>query len=338
MKFIKLGGVLLIILAIIIPQQVMANSHNEKVDNNVSVSSDTSDNSQSENKTSANNQSGNKSVQNSNSTHDSSQEDKAETEKKAVEAAKQAQQKLKKDNLENEIKNYLGSNINNIGLSYYDITSGETISINPDKTFLAASTVKVQMNMVLADMFTNGQATQNEQLAYTQADYEEGTGILQGTSLSKSYGITTLSDYSIIYSDNIATNMIMRRIGYENFRNSVDNKLGISTDHSGNYITSAEETNILKQLYENKENNSYYSHIIDIMKKTAFHDRLDKYIDNNIVAHKIGNYSNYVNDVGIIYTDNPYVISIYTKGVDNADEVIAHISKLIYDYQNTKYN
>lgn len=337
MKFVKLGVVLLIIIAIIIPHQVMANSNHKKVDNNVSVSSDKSNNSQSENKVAANNQSENNSVEDGDSTNNnSSQKDKDETEKKEIEQAKEAQQKAKKENLENEIKNYLGSDINNIGLSYYDITSGETININPDKTFLAASTVKVQLNMVLADMFANGQATQNEQLTYTQADYEEGTGILQGTSLSKSYGITTMSDYSIVYSDNIATNMIIRRIGYQNFRKLVDEKLGVSTDHSGNYITAAQETNILKQLYENKDSNSYYSHIIDVMKKTVFHDRLDKYIDNNIVAHKIGNYSNYVNDAGIIYTNNPYVISIYTKGITNADEVIAHISKLIYDYQNTK--
>ena len=36
------------------------------------------------------------------------------------------------------------------------------------------------------------------------------------------------------------------------------------------------------------------------MKKTDFHDRLDKYVDKSIVAHKIGDYNDYVNDVGVV--------------------------------------
>ncbi|AJA47174.1 hypothetical protein CPAST_c10740 [Clostridium pasteurianum DSM 525 = ATCC 6013] len=328
MKFVKLGGFLLIILAIVIPQQVLANSDYEKTNTvEINAATDKSKNNQSENKVEDNNS----------SNSESTQEEQLEIKEKELQAAKEAQLKAKKEKLENEIKKYLGNNINNIGLSYYDVTSGESININSDKTFLAASTVKVQLNMILADMFANGQASQSEQLTYTQADYEEGTGILQDTNLSnKSYVTATLSDYSIIHSDNIATNMIMRRIGYENFRNLVDKKLGTATNHSGNYITASQETSILRKLYENEDSNSYYLHIIDIMKKTDFHDRLDKYINTNIVAHKVGNYGNYVNDVGIVYTNKPYIISIYTEGVSNTNEVIAHISKLIYDYQNEK--
>jgi beta-lactamase class A len=239
-----------------------------------------------------------------------------------------------KDKLEESaIESYLGNNLNNVAIVYYDIDSKQQISINPDKVFLAGSTVKVQLNMVLADMFQSGQASESETLTYKPSDYESGTGILQGTDLSKPYPITTLSDYSILHSDNIATNMLIDRIGYQNFRNAVDVKLGQTTDHSGNYVTAQQETTLLTQLYENKNNNPYYSHIIEDMKNTDFHDRIDKYIDHSIVAHKIGDYSNYVNDVGIVYTSKPYIVSIYTQGVPNADEVIAQVSKMIYNYQ-----
>jgi beta-lactamase class A len=245
---------------------------------------------------------------------------------------KQVKQAESENNkLQTKIKEYLGDNISKVGISYYDITSNQYININSDKVFLAGSTVKVQLNMVLSDMLKSGQASQSEVLNYKDSEYEEGTGILQGTDMSKGYVITTLSDYSIIHSDNIATNMILERIGYENFRSEVDKKLNKITDHSQNYITAEDETILLKQLYTNKDNNSYYSHIIDIMKQTDFHDRLDKYLDKNIVAHKIGDYSDYVNDIGIVYTDRPYIISIYTEGLPNANEVIAQISKIIYD-------
>lgn len=236
--------------------------------------------------------------------------------------------------LENDIKSYLGNNINNIGLSYYDINNGENFNINGNKTFLAASTVKVQMNMVLADMFESGQVSSDEKIQYTSDMYEDGTGILQNSDLSKPIPISILSKYSIIYSDNIATNMIINRIGYENLRNSIDSKIGHSTDHSDNYITPNDETTLLNLLYKNIDNNPYYEEIINNMKSTEFNDRIDVYIPENIVAHKIGNYDTYVNDVGIIYTSNPFILSFYTNNLDNANKIIADISKMIYDYHN----
>jgi len=248
------------------------------------------------------------------------------------------QKEEKLDKLENQIKVYLGSNINNIGLSYYDINSGRKMIINGSNTFLAGSTIKVQMNMVLADLFKNGQASVNEKLQYTPDCYETGTGILQGTDfaeLQNPLPIMLLSKYSIIHSDNIATNMIIKSIGYEKLRDDIDIKLGHVTNHSGNYITANDETKLLKILYENPTKNPYYPIIIKNMKNTDFHDRIDLYIPRDIVAHKIGDYDSYVNDVGIIYTKQPFILSVYTNEVVNANQVIAHVSKMIYDYQNT---
>jgi beta-lactamase class A len=255
--------------------------------------------------------------------------------RKLINQQKLNENQQKKQKLEDEIKAYLGSNIDVVGLSYYDIKSGNEITINGDKTFLAASTVKVQMNMVLADLIKSGQISKDEALQYTDDLYEDGTGILQGEDLSSPISLKLLSKYSIVYSDNIATNMIMDRIGYDKMRSLIDSKIGHATDHSDNYITAKDETSLLKLLYENKDNNTLYNELIENMKNTEFHDRMDLYVPQNIVAHKIGNYDNYVNDVGIVYSKNPYILSVYTDEVEDADEVIAHISELIYNYQNS---
>ena len=163
-------------------------------------------------------------------------------EKGKIEQKKLQEQKQEKlDKLENQIKIYLGSNINNIGLSYYDINSGMQMNINGSNTFLAGSTIKVQMNMVLADMFKNGQASVNEKLQYTPDCYETGTGILQGVDfaeLKNPLPIMLLSKYSIIHSDNIATNMIIKSIGYEKLRKDIDIKLGHVTNQYWKYYCS----------------------------------------------------------------------------------------------------
>jgi beta-lactamase class A len=241
--------------------------------------------------------------------------------------------KIIKSNMtaEQKVREYLGTKVSKIGMAYYDIESGETFSINGDKYYTAASTVKVQMNMVLFDMVKEGKVNINEALQYTQADYEAGTGILQGKDKSKPIPLLTLSDYSIIYSDNIATNMIIRRIVRTEMKKRFGQIVGHSVPMDQNSVTPNEGLTFLKRLYENKNKNEYYTRLIGVMKTTVFHDRLDKYVPKNIVAHKIGNYGAFVNDVGIVYAQKPYIVAIYTEGMPNANEVIATISKILYE-------
>lgn len=67
------------------------------------------------------------------------------------------------------------------------------------------------------------------------------------------------------------------------------------------------------------------------LTETEFCDRLDKYIPSNIVAHKVGTMDNNIHDVGIILGKEPYIIEIYTKDLQDAEEKIAQISKAIYE-------
>lgn len=113
--------------------------------------------------------------------------------------------------------------------------------------------------------------------------------------------ISELLDFSLIYSDNIATNMLGHYLGgHASSRQMIYDLLNITYDSSKNYITAEIEYQILSYLY----------------------------------AHKIGTYDSYVHDVGIILDNNPYILVIYTEGVENADEVIAQISKAIYQYNS----
>lgn len=244
--------------------------------------------------------------------------------------------KMSKEELEQNIKNYMGKDITNLGLVYYDVTTGEKITFNENKKFLAASTVKVQMNVIAYDWVDKGKLKLEEKMSYNKNDYEDGTGILQDQDKSKPFKIQDLLDYSILYSDNIATNMIIRRLGgSKNLRTMVNNKFKIKMDTSGNYITPNGEFTILKYLYDNS-NNDNYAHVIDIMKKTIFHDRMDKYIPQEITAHKTGDYDEYVNDVGIVFTEKPYILVAYTYNLQDGYEDIARVSKMVYEYHLSK--
>lgn len=79
-----------------------------------------------------------------------------------------------------------------------------------------------------------------------------------------------------------------------------------------------------------------YMKIIIILIQTEFHDRLDKYLPNEIVAHKVGNYYESVHDIGIVFTQRPYIIITFSEDIDEAEEKIAKISEMIYKEQLKK--
>jgi len=237
------------------------------------------------------------------------------------------------DALEQEIRTLLGDDVDKFGMVYYDINSEKSIEINGDKQFVAASTIKVPINMLMYDMIQDKKISINEKLKYEDSDYEDGAGVLQGAELNNPISIKTLSDYSLIYSDNIAINMLLRKVGKENRYDYIEKIVGHPIVYDGNNTTPQDSFRILQRLYLNPDNNEYYSAMIETMKKTEYNDRIDKYIPKQIVAHKIGDFAEYVNDVAIVCKENPYILVVFTKELPEACEVIGQVSKIIYDAQ-----
>lgn len=278
-------------------------------------------------------------------------EQKAEALKHRLEEEKQlAMESLEPNNLavlsnskltlEERIKIYLGDGIDSFGFIYYDLITGEKIAINENKVFTAASTYKLGLNMIAYDKIRSGSLSLTQGIVYdADWDYEDGDGILQyevDTTLKKPVPINKLMELSIKYSDNIAALMLSRTLGGTRaVREKTNAMVALSCDTASNKTTPEIQFRLLKLLYENRDD-EYYSHLIDLMKNTVFKDRLAEYLPEGIIAHKIGDYDRAVNDIGIVFTDRPYIIVTYSEGLDNAWEAIARISRMVYDNQQGK--
>lgn len=263
--------------------------------------------------------------------HKKVDEEKIEELKEAEEIKVNKQKKI--DELKAKVEEFIKENKDNVGIAYYDLNSSLGFSINGYKTFKAASTVKVPISMATVDLIKENKLAMDQDVVYSSQDYEDGAGILQGTSrLSKPINIGTLIDYSIKYSDNIAVNMLLRTITPEYKYSYIENIVKHTVNRAENETSALDSLEILKKLYINNDNNEYYKTIIDDMRNTVSHDRIDKYIPQEIVAHKIGDYEDYVNDIGIIYDDEPYILTVFTKNTNgNPDELIAKLSEYIYE-------
>ncbi|MBS5884705.1 MAG: serine hydrolase [Clostridium sp.] len=255
------------------------------------------------------------------------------------------------ENIDEKIDEILGIYKDNISIYYKNLNTNEEYTLNPDKYYVAASTTKVPLCMMILDQVFEGTISLEDTIYYEEADSEGGSGVLYYLSEFSNISIGEAVYLSIVESDNIAKNMLHRISGVS----LTDYLRDITADDSipyGNSITAGQLCKVLERLYENPDNNPYYEKLIEYMKETVFHDRLDKYIPYDLVAHKIGDYYRYYHDFGIVYAKEPYIIVILTKdigdlsedsyengnederylldGGNKAYEMIANISKEIY--------
>ncbi|MGL5574838.1 MAG: serine hydrolase [Sarcina sp.] len=289
-----------------------------------------------------------------------SEKDLREAEKKAYEkeqmrVKEEEERKKEADKIKEIVFEEAGEFADNIGFYYYNLESDAEYSLNPDKEFRAASTIKLPQAMLVMDDVHNGKLSFNTMMQYDKkSDYEGGTGSLQYRKNLSNISIGEAVKLSITVSDNIAYRMLKRNISMP-VKEYIESTTGIKT-MGDNQLTARQAMELLKRLYKNPDNNPHYDTLIGYLKNTVFNDSFDKYVPDENVAHKIGSYYRYYHDIGIVYSDADYILVIYTKDVgelpkgaslekDNilltdvgalAEEKQAKISKRIYELHNPK--
>lgn len=248
---------------------------------------------------------------------------------------------VKKDTyaaLENKLRKYISKYNCYFGIYFVDLESGKEFGINDTEEFFAASTFKIPLNLYVYDMIRKGMLDPMTSLEYTEEDFEGGTGIIwNNESFGKTFTIKELLRLSIVYSDNVAVNMLLRYVGKANVKEYMRRLGGVVVDDGKNVSCPRDMAMYLKEVYELSENGDPWGReLVQNMINTKFYDRLPVLLPKNLkIAHKTGNYTGVVHDVGIVYAEKPYIVVVMTKNVKNgqsANKAIANISKMIYDY------
>lgn len=225
---------------------------------------------------------------------------------------------------------YLDLNVRFMGIVYQDLTTGDSFAINPDNQFRSASTAKVFVNMALYDAIDRGVYSLDQKIPYESSDFESGTGILQGMDLKVPYALSTLADYAVIYSDNIAFNMIRRFVGRQETFDYYESIIGHPTNRTSTSMGAGDGARLMAELYNSDSAN--FKHMLDTMRQTQFNDMLPRFLPQGIVAHKVGFYNTVYHDVGIVFDgDKPYILTVFSEGLTNPSDVIANVSKLVYE-------
>lgn len=235
-----------------------------------------------------------------------------------------------------DIEDYLKDKSGIYGLYFINIKNGQVFGVNENEEFIAASTIKVPINLYLFKGFSEGSIDPYYRLKYEEEDYADGTGNIQGEEFGTDYTLLELSRLSIESSDNIAINMIKRYLGEENIRNFEESIEKHSLNENKNISTPKDMAIYMEEVYKFSNESLYGEKFIEFLSNTEFNNRMPKYMPEDItVAHKIGSYENSFHDVGIVYGKTPFILCVMSKEntEENSEEVIGKITRMIFDFQ-----
>ena len=223
-------------------------------------------------------------------------------------------------NIVYEINNYYNQSYDYFAFLYRDIYTGFTVSYNQNQNIFTASTIKGPTDIYIYEMASKGKVNLDEELKYTGAYYNTGSGVLKNKPLNTKYSVKTLLEYSTVHSDNAAHNMLMDKYGRINMLDFWKEKgtNAIFTNNNNWGVTNAHDASIyMQELYRFYQSDDTYGEAL--MKN--FMNAHPKFItgkNNYAVANKSGWSGTAIHDVSIVFADNPYiVVALSNLGMTN---------------------
>lgn len=243
--------------------------------------------------------------------------------------------------LQEEVEKYTADLPGTYGIYFKDLASDKEFGINAQTAIPPASTIKLPVVLYLYEQIAAGNLNWTDRVRYNKdTDYQGGAGDLQYVARhGDTYSLRNLATISITLSDNIAHNMLVRHLGYENVMEFI-NKLGPDTTRPfGSAATTARDMGaFVEEAYRFAEQNPEQGgRLLNDLAHTVYHVGLPGDLPPElVVSHKEGSINGVATDVGIVFSQRPYILVILSEGVPDEDtgfEYIAKISRIIYDYQ-----
>ena len=225
------------------------------------------------------------------------------------------------------------------GIFFKDLSTGKTFGVKPELRVPAASTVKVPVVLYASTLAQQGKIDLNERMDYvTDRDWRGGAGSMQYTAKDgDTFSLRELCEKAIRESDNVAWHMLERRLGKDNIAAFMTNLGGKVVYPWGENVSTPEDLAVYMQAALNYAKESPFGDkLMYDLVHTIWNTGLNRYITEVQVAHKEGDITGVADDVGVVYADHPYILSIMSQGhgdVELGFEHIGQISRMVYDYQ-----
>lgn len=255
-----------------------------------------------------------------------------------------------------------------VAIAYVDLGSGDTLFLNADTSFHAASTMKVPVMIELFRRASTGSFGMDQQLMIVNqfASIVDGSPYSldphsdSDTTLYQRIGgrvrVDTLLRLMITRSSNLATNTLIALVGAEDVNRTMRSlgarriqvlrgvEDGKAFDKGLNNTTTARDmATILRAIQEGKATSAKATgEMREILLAQEFNEKIPAGLPPGIrVAHKTGEITAHSHDAAIVYPPGrkPYVLVVLTRGIQDgtrSSKLIADISSIVYARNGTR--
>ena len=256
-----------------------------------------------------------------------------------------------------------------VGVAYVDLGSSDTLFLNADSSFHAASTMKVPVMIELFRRARSGSFRMNQGLLVVNqfASLVDGSPFTldpasdSDSSLYQRLGervrVDSLLWRMITRSSNLATNTLITLVGADavtrDMRQLGANRIqvlrgvedGKAFDRGLNNTTTARDLSIILRAIQDgtAAPADATREMLSILLAQEFNDRIPAGLPPGVrVAHKTGDITAVAHDAAIVYPParRPYVLVVLTRGIKDekqSSKLIADISAMVYAH-NTAFH
>jgi beta-lactamase class A len=248
----------------------------------------------------------------------------------------------------------------NVGIAFHTLDGKSEYFFHADEPFHAASTMKVPVMIELFHQVQEGKLHLGDTITIRNefhsivdgSPFKLDPAVDSETELYKADGqlrtVAQLCDLMITVSSNLATNLIIEKLGVENIRNSVQRLhadgmhvlRGVEDqkayDKGLNNTTTARGLQILlTAIAENKAVDASASQqMVETLERQKFNEGIPAGLPPGTrVAHKTGEITKIHHDAAIVYAPRPFVLVILVRGIED----IKQSSALMADITRTLY-
>lgn len=245
----------------------------------------------------------------------------------------------------------------NVGFYAHTMAFGAPVAAyNENVSFPSASTIKMLIMLTAFKAAESDPSVMHERIRFRSGELIGGSDFMQNASDGQRFTVKELILPMIQVSDNTASNMLITHFGFERI-NAITLGAGLKhthlrrhfldtaaiLKHMDNRTTPADMAHLLFELERGVREEiptvaspESCRRMIDIMLGQTDRDTIPRGLPRGVqVANKTGELSRSRSDVAIVdpYGNSPYVIAVYTNGLDSPGEAydgIAEISKIVY--------
>jgi beta-lactamase class A len=244
------------------------------------------------------------------------------------------------DQLQSDLQTIAAQSGAQVGISLQELSGPRrnSLSLNGNQSFYAASAYKVPLLMAEAQQIATGEASPSDELCYDPSDAEDGwfTDYADGSCFTRD----ELAMRAGRYSDNTAAHILVRYLGGPDALNGYAKSIGMNA--SALWIPNTTTTDDLTAAWVNEAlgrlgDGSAQRWLYPLLTHTANEEGVPAGLPATAtVVHKVGTMYGTDNDSAYVVNGGvAYVLAVSVDGLDEAEgwPVIARISARIWQYE-----